>query len=384
MEQPREQKEPEENQRNALPRTYDRKERHTLKRCPDCGGKLTKKKRKYKRTIIHIELPQSEVVLHECGSYYCATCKKEVIARVHDALPKSKFDLQTAVFISFLYVALNVSTGKIAQFFSEILGIDISKATISNTLVRLKNYLGEEYDYLEEEIKKAKVRYRDETGWRHSGKNFWAWVVATSKGVIYRIEKRRSHSVAAKLKADRGVDVSDGYTAYNKLTTQKQRCWAHMLRIARNPEYGFTDEREYTAYVRLVEKLGKLFHDAKEAKKRKKVSAKLRARFDKRLEKLLLSVKWLGKNADKLINYIMHFNGEWFTFLEYKEVEPTNNKAERSLRHVVIKRKISQQSRSIDGMNSYAMQASLYMTSHQKQEKYTDYLMHVLENKIHE
>ncbi|KXA88965.1 hypothetical protein AKJ57_06040 [candidate division MSBL1 archaeon SCGC-AAA259A05] len=32
--------------------------------------------------------------------------------------------------------------------------------------------------------------------------------------------------------------------------------------------------------------------------------------------------------------------GEWFNFIKYKEVEPTNNRAERSLRKIVTLRKI--------------------------------------------
>jgi len=97
-----------------------------------------------------------------------------------------------------------------------------------------------------------------------------------------------------------------------------------------------------------------------------------------------MSIKRLGKNADKLMNYIMKFEDEWFTFLKYEEVEPTNNLAERSLRHIVIKRKISQQSRSERCKESYAMQVSLYKSAQQRGENYIELLHNVLERQLFE
>jgi len=78
----------------------------------------------------------------------------------------------------------------------------------------------------------------------------------------------------------------------------------------------------------------------------------------------------------------MKFEDEWFTFLKYEEVEPTNNLAERSLRPVVLKRKISQQSRSWESQRSYAMQASLYMTSKLRNQNYLEVLRNVVEEKL--
>ena len=58
---------------------------------------------------------------------------------------------------------------------------------------------------------------------------------------------------------------------------------------------------------------------------------------------VLLSAKYRNKNIDAIMNYIMHYNTDWFAFLEYGGVEPTTNRVERGLRHVVIKGKVSQQ-----------------------------------------
>jgi len=380
--EPKEQTESKPNSRNARA-TPDRTEQHFLKACPDCGGGLRKKSRTYERTVLHLQPAVFENVLHECQAYYCKKCRKEVVPKIEGTIPNCKFDLATAVLISYLYVATNMSMGNMRHLFLELFGVSISKGTISNSLTRLKEYLGDEYFFLEQQIKEAEARYRDETGWRKNGKLFWNWVIATSNAVVYRLEKSRCHKNAGKIVGKTGVDVSDGYKAYNQLKTRKQRCWAHLIRLAKNPEHPFALDQEIGDYEKLAKGIFEIYHDAKVAKKRFKPSARRRRDFDKRLLAHLQTVRWHSKNSSKLTNYIMQLWGEWFTFLEFAAVEPTNNTAERALRHIVIKRKVSQQSRGDESMDSYAMQASLFMTARQNGDSYAEYLRHVVDEKMH-
>lgn len=293
-----------------------------------------------------------------------------------------KYGINTVSLISVMSIGMNSTAGSIASFLNDIVGIKMSKATVCNIQRSLKKYLQEDYDELEKNIKKASVRYKDETSHRHNGKNFWTWVIATSQGIIYRIERRRSYKFAKQMEIKHGVDVTDGYAGYNRLGCEHQRCWAHLLRKAKHPPYQFGENESYQLYKKHVNKLLKLFHSAKTAKETYGVSEILQKRYERRLQTLLdtISKKPMGKNIVGLINYIMKFDGEWFIFLKYDDVDPTNNFAERALRPVVIKRKISQQSRGIENMKSYAMQASMFMTLKQQDRSYSQYLTGLLSN----
>ena len=55
--------------------------------------------------------------------------------------------------------------------------------------------------------------------------------------------------------------------------------------------------------------------------------------------------------------------GEIFTFLEYLEVEPTNNRAERGLRGNVISRKLSYGNKSESGLRNHEVIMSLTQTA---------------------
>ena len=179
-----------------------------------------------------------------------------------------------------------------------------------------------------------------------------------------------------------GVDTVDGYAGYNKLECERQRCWAHLLRRAKKPIYQFGEEESFEDYNRFVKKLLLLYHSAKLDGKSKRLSARLRNKYDDKLWKLLESAPTEGKNITRVTNYIMRFNSEWFTFLQYEGVEPTNNRAERALRPMVIKRRISQQTRGIDNMDSYAMQMSMYMTTKLQGTDYIEILSNVLKSPV--
>ena len=215
-----------------------------------------------------------------------------------------------------------------------------------------------------------------------NGKNFWTWVVATKDWAYYTIKERRSHKVAKEMESMGGVDTIDGYAGYNKLQCEQQRCWAHLLRRTKKPIYLFGVDEKYGDYKAFAGKLSMPFHDAKMEKKECGTSEKLRNKYDKKLWKLLQSAPTEGKNFTRLTNYIMKFNSEWFTFFEYNDVEPTNNRAERSLRPMVIKRRISQQNRGADNMDSYAMQMSLYMSLKLQGMDYVENLRNILQSQV--
>ncbi len=291
-------------------------------------------------------------------------------------MPGSKFDLNTAILISVLFTGFNMSDRKISELFSTIFSLDISPATVSNTLQRLKDYLKEDYKNLEEEIQKALFVHRDETGWQKNGKLNWLWVASTAQTVYFQITEKRNSETACSLKTNKDcVTISDALAAYNKTSKKQQKCWEHLSRLAKKPKHYFKTKKEKRDYETLVEKIMQPFSQAKKDKREIGCSKELRQKYDTEIltllgEKNRRQNRWFGKNTLRLKKYILKQQGKWFTFLEYPYVDPTNNRAERDLRHEVLKRKISQQNRSTKHMQSYAMQASLYMTSKHRNQQY--------------
>ena len=85
-----------------------------------------------------------------------------------------KYGINVISLISVMLIELNSTTGGITSFLNDIIGIKMSKATVCNIQRGLKEYLQEDYDEIERNIKKVFTRYKDETLHRHNDKNFWA------------------------------------------------------------------------------------------------------------------------------------------------------------------------------------------------------------------
>lgn len=109
--------------------------------------------------------------------------------------------------------------------------------------------------------------------------------------------------------------------------------------------------------------LAKLFYDAKIVKREYGNSEHLRKKFDEKRWKLINSASKISRNITRIMNYIMTFDGQWFTFVQYENVEPISNIAKSALGRMVIKRRASKQNRGKDKMDCYLMQMLLYITS---------------------
>jgi hypothetical protein len=92
-----------------------------------------------------------------------------------------------------------------------------------------------EFETLVELMSLALVVYIDETGWKVSKKNCYAWVFTTLSHTVLLYGRTRNASVLDEiLPSDRfqGIGVSDDYAAYRERFPRNQKCWSHLLRKA--------------------------------------------------------------------------------------------------------------------------------------------------------
>ena len=152
-----------------------------------------------------------------------------------------------------------------------------------------------------------------------------------------------------------GVLVSDFYAAYNHYPGLKQRCWAHLLRDIRELEALYPQNTSLARWARSVRRLYV----------RAKAGALLATRGRLVLERRLMSLCRPFSNDPlapqaKLCRRIERFIKELFVFVSHADVPPENNAAERSLRHLVVSRKVSGSTRSEQGTDSKIALASLF------------------------
>ena len=158
-----------------------------------------------------------------------------------------------------------------------------------------------------------------------------------------------------------GVLVSDFYAAYNHYPGLKQRCWAHLLREVHDLKVVYPDD------ARLAQWAEGVHQTYIEAKAFTSPKAKLRRRVQLRMEERLMALcrPFLHDPVApqrKLCRRMERFCKELFVFVADPAVPADNNRAERSLRHLVVSRKISGGTRSAQGTDSRMTLASLFGT----------------------
>ena len=207
------------------------------------------------------------------------------------------------------------------------------------------------------------VVYVDETGaptgnadgGNPDGRRGWEWVMVTAMGVTVFIQSlSRSAAAAIDLlgNAFGGIVVSDRFSAYNHLPVQqRQLCWAHVIRdlTAIADRQGASGEIG-AELLGLQQQLFAQWHRYKDGtidwSTLQQGCRPIRQAFVGTLQRVVElgyqrgeRTPW-AKTVGTCRQLLQVADGLW-TFLEIEGIEPTNNAAERALRHSVIQRKIS-------------------------------------------
>ena len=348
------QKEGHEGVSRETPEKIDEVKKWDMHNCPDCGTKLSKIQRKRRRYITDIEVKTKNTENIICGRY-CKTCDKVVEPRVTDALPNARFGLKLMLLVLALKLDSRVPSNKIVSILDTIFQIKISDGEIYGILKQLKTALGDYYEELEKKIKEALVKNIDETSWRINGKNYWLWNFINKEVALYVVSKHRSGKVPIKILGNQKgkIIVSDRFHAYNELVKksrcQQQICWSHILRDSKDIAEHY-DEAKY-----IHKRLKYIYAKAKENQDTENLL---------HLIDLISSRNYKSSEVRKFVKSICRkHRDDLFRFVDNKEIDSTNNRAERGLRHAVVIRKISNGSRSKNGAEVTANLLSVLQTA---------------------
>jgi transposase-like protein len=325
-----------------VPTNIHRKKSVQLTRCPDCGNLVGKTNRKRKRYVEDIRPPEPFNTEYDIHRSYCPNCKKHVEPLPNDVIPKCRFGIAFMLYATFLRYGAHLPFNKIALILKAGHGIKVSEGALIDALNRFAQYLGPEYEEIKRKVKKSATVNVDETGWRVNGENRWLWDFITKEHTLLLINKSRGTGVVEKVLGDYGgVLTTDGLATYHNVANIQQRCWVHALRFLNK---GNTKSDEAKS---MKNRLKRLLRDSKSGEY-------ARIQMERRLGRILCK-RYKDGWCNALVKYMNRYRKQWFTFMDYKDVDPTNNAAERGLRPSVVMRKITGGNRSEKGANNHAV-----------------------------
>jgi transposase len=259
-----------------------------------------------------------------------------------------------------------LSHGKIASVFDALFGIKLTRGASAQITLRSACRLEAADQEIRREVKAAARLTPDETGWRVEGKSAWLHAWVAERAVCYAIDKYRKADALERVigRGWAGKMTHDGYSTYDRFTTAThQQCLGHVLRRVR--ELLAKAKRGAVHYPR---KLIALFTEAIHLRNRHlkgEVTAEqlkeAREGFDRRLRELAYPPREV-EEYETLSEHLWRHRGEWFTFLEHPEVEPTNWEGEQAIRPAVVNRKVWGGNRTWAGARAQEVLMSVLQT----------------------
>jgi hypothetical protein len=349
----------------------DRIEVHAPRDCPCCGETLQRGRVVGRRQVIDVPAVRAEVVEHQVRERRCRRCGwtgREAMPDLRAQVgPHRRLSWGVAALVATVRTKLRLPLAQVQWLLAQTWGLRLSVGAISGLLRDVAQAGKPAYDALLAEARASPVVHLDETGWRENGRNGYIWTVNTPIVRLFQYVQSRAGAVAERLVGEGGTGtvVSDFYAAYDRLDRPRQRCWAHLLRDVRavcadHP----TDHRLGRWAAAVGKRYARAMHWAERATTedvRPICRERVADRFARALVAICRSQSATSPQA-VLCQRIERYQTELFLFVADSQVPSTNNAAERSLRPLVIARKISGGSRSKHGSQTRMILQSLVAT----------------------
>ena len=360
--------------------------------CPHCSNDNLSP---YNGLLEHVQediviKPKTIVVKYLHGQSFCSTCNRPVIQAGEGELLNSHIGPVAKSAAIYLRYHIGISYRKTAELFRGLFGLDFVPASAFGFDKKAALLGSPIYDDLLEKIRATDSAHADETSWRNDGIGHYVWFAGNEDLAFFHIDRHRSSVVAKSIFGDNyeGIIIRDRYAAYNGIGREWQACLAHISRNAKDIRQEQTllpQEIRDTTTERFCDSIISFCSDAC------KTGANLNqgiipwesaADIEKQLTDKLVKIcrKPLKfKPAETLRSFLTGPESHsLFTFLRHKGVQPTNNHAEQSLRHMVIFRKLSFGTRSQTGIMTHSILPSLVQTARRQSVSPLDFLQTLL------
>lgn len=374
------------------------------KNCPKCGMQLKRIGKKYVKSEL-ILIPETVKILrYYTYTYACPSCEKDTgyatircaaappsLMKHSLASPSTVADVMVKKYADGLPLARQEKIWKRH-------GLELSRATLANWVIQTtQNWLKPLYRQLKKHLLEQNVIHADETVVQVHGEEgkpatseSRMWVYASGKRCSKQIRcfeyqpDRSGDRAKTFLKGFKGCLVTDGYSGYNKVEgVIRCGCWAHMKRKWREamPD-GATVKNSKSAvgysYCNRIFAWEKKCEDFSNEQRKEFRKLKLEPLVEEYYLWLNTVNPEEGSKLEEAVTYARNQKASLYTFLDYGEVDISNNLAENAIRPFVVGRKNWLFCDSVKGADSSAIVYTLVETAKANGLDPYDYLLRIL------
>ncbi|HMB02404.1 MAG TPA: IS66 family transposase [Isosphaeraceae bacterium] len=325
------------------------------------------------------EMPPMQPVVDEYRLHRltCPRCGTSTCATLPPGVPTGAFGPRLRAILSVLAGAYRLGKRPIRRLADDLLGLSLSTGMICRLERQGAAELAAPVAELRQHVRNAASAHGDETSWKQGHDKAWLWVAVTKLVTVFTIATSRGAEVAKDLlgTAARKVVICDRLKSYGWIR-RRQFCWAH---LRRDFQAMIDRGRESTEVGRrLLEHSERLFDWWHRVRDGTMARATFRShvaimRFAFRDDLRRGVACGCAKTAATCRELLAGETHLW-TFVRVEGLEPTNNDAERALRHGVIYRKLSGGTDSEAGSRFVERMLTVVATCRQQDINVLDYL----------
>jgi len=349
--------------------------------CPHCGGEIEHERDADQFQTDLPALPAPSTTRFKVAIGRCRACGKRIQGRhreqTSDALGAAGAQIGPGAkaWAAWLHYSLGVPFAKIARFFSERLGLNVTAGALCQAAQSTSTDLVRVTGEIRRRINDAPMVVMDETGWRISGEPAWAWIATTVDLTYYNVAHGRGFAQARDLvDADyNGTLVHDGWASYGGYeAATHQTCIAHLCRRA--------DEliSDLPAWARGTPRQVRDILGEALAARESDQSERIRV-----IEDLSERIELLAEQAQphdecrKLVKHLYNNLAALFTFLADPTIDATSWRAEQGIRPTTVTRKVCGGNRSDRGAQTQGRMMTVFRSATQQGTDAVDYLINL-------
>ena len=307
----------------------------------------------------------------------CPRCRTSTCAALPPGVPTGAFGPRPRAILSVLAGGYRLGKRPIRQLVFDLLGLTISTGMIARLERQGATELAAPVEELRQYVRDAAWAHIDETSWWQGQDKAWLWGAVTRLVTVFTIATSRGAEVAKGMlgTAASKVVIRDRFKGY-MWVKRRQFCWAHLRRdfqamIDRGGESAEVGERLMGHSDALFGWWHRVRDGTLSRSSFRTYVATMRPFLKEDLQRGAACA--CPKTAGTCRELLCGETHLW-TFVRVEGIEPTNNHAERALRHGVIYRKTSGGTESEAGSRFVERILSVVATCRQQDINVLDYL----------
>ena len=347
-----------------------------------CGRELSEQEAVLKERRQRIDLPEPRVIITEYRQWSvpCACGRERCEAFPGDVTPNVSYGPRLKAYAVGLVEGHFVSLERVTQILADQYGVSPSDGTVQAWVKQAGERLADDYEATRVAVLEADVGHFDESGMRVAGALHWLHVGAGERAVHYSTHPKRGQEAmeaAGILPFFKGCAVHDHWKSYwHYRDATHALCNAHHLREL----LYMAESTGHWWPVALRQALLEGLEAVKQAQAQKRTAldpafvAGLLARYDEQVANGLAAFPVKPPDPDdqrcrkqhpatNLLVRLRDCKTEVWRFLTDWRVPFDNNRAERTVRPVKVKLKVSGGFRSEAGAKAFCILRSVWETS---------------------